>query len=147
MTHDNVMTIRQNMTRYDKATWSLEQLLGQGGYRLCAINVIFAQIGLAFAYTHTVANTLHQIWGLPMNWLFLGLGIFLCLQSLGPESLQCWALVREMQWFRMGHIMALGIWCIFQQWSPNVGNCKVEQHQTACHHRCFWALFCQEHDW
>jgi len=57
------------------------EVFGVSGYRLCAINVIFAQIGLAFAYTRTVANTLHQIWGLPMNWLFLGLGILLCLQS------------------------------------------------------------------
>lgn len=82
-----LMTCHDYTARYDKATWSLEQLLDQGGYRLCAINVIFAQIGLAFAYTRTVANTLHQIWGLPMNWLFLGLGILLCLQRLGPESL------------------------------------------------------------
>lgn len=93
-----LMTCHDYTARYDKATWSLEQLLDQGGYRLCAINVIFAQIGLAFAYTRTVANTLHQIWGLPMNWLFLGLGILLCLQRLGPESLstrsetlcECW---------------------------------------------------------
>lgn len=107
-----LMTCHDYTARYDKATWSLEQLLDQGGYRLCAINVIFAQIGLAFAYTRTVANTLHQIWGLPMNWLFLGLGILLCLQNLGPESLstqseilcECWWMafcVREMQWFRI----------------------------------------------
>lgn len=159
-----LMTCHDYTARYDKATWSLEQLLDQGGYRLCAINVIFAQIGLAFAYTRTVANTLHQIWGLPMNWLFLGLGILLCLQSLGPESsstrseilCECWWIwwmtffVREMQWFRIGHIMALGSIGYLQHVSAMVSECwKLQGWATpnSMSPLLLLSSFCQEHDW
>eukprot|EP00435_Cladocopium_sp_Y103_P044576 s452_g12.t1 len=69
--------------------------LGQvSGYRLCFINVMFAQFGLSCAYTRTVANTLQQIWDMPSLELYvssiekmrgvallsmLALGAFLCI--------------------------------------------------------------------
>lgn len=57
------------------------EVFGLSGYRLCFINVMFAQFGLSCAYTRTVANTLQQIWDIPSEELYMLLGVLLCLQS------------------------------------------------------------------
>eukprot|EP00438_Fugacium_kawagutii_P034886 Skav224132 [mRNA] locus=scaffold462:48399:50381:- [translate_table: standard] len=66
------------------------EVFGLSGYRLCAVNVMLAQFGLACAYTRTVGNTLQQSWGIPSFELYLGLAFLLCLQSLGRSAVDVW---------------------------------------------------------